>query len=94
MTSPPAFLVGLSEDRFVELDVRPLLRSGEEPFSLIMETVSRMPPGYVLRLRATFKPVPLFGVMRLKGWAHWIAHGEGDDWEIWFYRSADFQNTP
>jgi len=94
VSQPPAFLAGLSEDRFVELDVRPILRSGGEPFSLIMETAGRVPPGHVLRLRATFKPVPLFGVMRLQGWAHWIARGEGDDWEIWFYRPDEFQQTP
>ncbi len=94
MTTPPAFLAGLSEARFVELDVRPILRSGGEPFALIMETVARVPPGHVFHLRATFKPVPLLGVMRQKGWAHWIARGEEDDWEIWFYRPSDFQETP
>lgn len=93
MTSPPTFLARLPATRFVELDVRPILQSGGEPFSRIMETVERMPPGHVLRLRATFKPVPLLGVMHQKGWAHWIAHGQDEDWEIWFYRLADFEGS-
>lgn len=89
----PTFLATLPASHFVELDVRPILRNGGEPFTLIMETASHVPAGHVLRLRATFKPVPLLGVMRVKGWAHWIAHGEGEDWEIWFYRLDDFKNA-
>lgn len=79
----------LSDDACVELDVRPILRDGGEPFSLIMETAGRVPDGHALRLRATFKPTPLFGVMRMRGWKHWIERGEGDDWIVWFYRSRD-----
>lgn len=86
----PASLAGVTERERVELDVRPVLRDGGEPFSLIMETVGRVPDGHVLRLRATFKPVPLFGVMRVRGWKYWIEYGEGDDWIVWFYRTRDF----
>lgn len=85
----PVPLAGLTENERVDLDVRPILREGGEPFSLIMETAGRVPEGHALRLRATFKPVPLLGVMRAKGWKHWIEHGEGDDWIVWFYRARD-----
>ena len=81
---------GVAEAPRVDLDVRPVLKEGGEPFSLIMETASSVPPGHVFRLRATFKPVPLFAVMRARGWASWVASGEGDDWTICFYRKADF----
>ena len=81
---------GVAEAPHVDLDVRPVLREGGEPFALIMETASSVPPRHVFRLRATFKPVPLFAVMRARGWASWIASGEGDDWTVWFYRRADF----
>lgn len=70
--------------------MRPILLAGGEPFSQIMETAAAVPPGHILRLRATFKPMPLFGVMRAKGWKHWIEYGEGDDWIVWFYRVKDF----
>lgn len=54
----PAPLAGVTERERVDLDVRPILREGGEPFSLIMETAGRVPAGHVLRLRATFKPAP------------------------------------
>ncbi len=85
----PEALAAITEAECVELDVRPVLRDGGEPFSLIMSTVREVPEGHVLRLRATFKPVPLFGVMRARGWRHWVEHGEGDDWIVWFYRTDD-----
>lgn len=89
-TTRPDPLARITENECVELDVRPILREGGEPFALIMETASRVPPGHVFCLRATFKPVPLFGVMRAKGWKHWIERGHGEDWIVWFYRAKDF----
>ena len=75
----PADITGAER---VELDVRPILLDGGEPFSVIMAAVGNVPVGHVLRLRATFKPVPLFGVMRARGWRQWVEHGAGDDWIV------------
>ncbi|WP_407178592.1 DUF2249 domain-containing protein [Bradyrhizobium sp. STM 3562] len=69
---------------FVDLDVRPLLRAGEEPFSTIMATLDRLEQGQGLRLYAPFKPFPLFGVMESKGFAHEEAELEGGEWEVLF----------
>lgn len=72
-----------------ELDVRPILKSGGEPFSAIMGAISKTNNDGALRLRATFKPTPLFHALGSKGWQNWIEKGEGDDWIIWFYHSKD-----
>lgn len=67
-----------------DLDVRPMLRSGEEPFQAIMDAVSALAPGQALRLVAPFRPVPLFSVMANRGFAASDrALGDGD-WEIIF----------
>ncbi len=84
----PDALAGLTEAERVDLDVRPILRDGGEPFSVIMKAVGAVPAGHALRLRATFRPVPLYAVMRVRGWKHWVERGEGDDWIVWFYRAA------
>src|SRR5579872_7196012 len=67
-----------------ELDVRPILRAGGEPFTEIMAAVNGLGAGQSLRLLATFEPVPLYGVLAKKGFDH-AAHeiGEGD-WEVLF----------
>ena len=69
---------------FVELDVRPILRAGGEPFEAIMGAVSRLGPGQGLRLLATFKPVPLFSVLGARGFVHEAQELAGGDWEVIF----------
>lgn len=69
---------------FIDVDVRPILRAGGEPFSIIMAALERLEPGEGLRLFAPFKPVPLFDVMASKGFAHREAELEGGEWEIRF----------
>lgn len=70
--------------QFVDLDVRPILRSGGEPFQEIMGTVAALRPGEGLRLLATFKPVPLFSVLGAKGFSHEERELDGGDWEVLF----------
>lgn len=53
-----------------ELDVRPILRDGGEPFSVIMGAVDQLPRDAVLRLVTTFDPVPLHRVMGAQGYVH------------------------
>lgn len=53
-----------------------------------MAAIGSVPEGGALRLRATFKPTPLFHVLGRQGWQHQIEQGEGDDWVILFYRGG------
>jgi TusA-related sulfurtransferase len=69
---------------FVDLDVRPALRSGGEPFPQIMQAVAALAPGQGLRLFTTFEPVPLFGLLGSKGFAHEATALDGGDWETLF----------
>ncbi|HEX7005998.1 MAG TPA: DUF2249 domain-containing protein [Alphaproteobacteria bacterium] len=73
---------------FVDLDVRPILRNGGEPFEKIMQTVASLAPDQGLRLYATFKPVPLFHVLGSKGFSHEARELEGGDWEVLFRRTG------
>lgn len=69
---------------FVEVDVRPTLRAGGEPFGEIMAAVNALTPGQGLRLYATFKPTPLLHVLGSKGFAHDAKEIGGGDWEVLF----------
>lgn len=77
----------MAED-IAELDVRPILKSGGEPFGEIMKAVEGLQPGQSLRLIATFKPVPLFAVMQGKGYGHEEKEIGGGDWEVLFRPTA------
>jgi uncharacterized protein (DUF2249 family) len=69
---------------FVDVDVRPILRAGGEPFSEIMGAVNRLKPGEGLRLFATFEPTPLFHALGSKGFTHKARAIEGGDWDVLF----------
>jgi uncharacterized protein (DUF2249 family) len=69
---------------FIDVDVRPILRAGGEPFSTIMVALDRLEPGQGLRLYVPFKPIPLFDVMADKGFAHHAAELEDGEWEVLF----------
>jgi uncharacterized protein (DUF2249 family) len=69
---------------FVDVDVRPILRAGGEPFGKIMEAVNALQPGQGLRLFATFKPTPLLHVLGSKGFSHDARELEGGEWEVLF----------
>ncbi|MDE2063735.1 MAG: DUF2249 domain-containing protein [Bradyrhizobium sp.] len=70
--------------QYIDIDVRPILRAGGEPFSVIMAALERLEPGQGLRLYATFKPLPLFAVMADKGFAHSASEIGGGEWEVLF----------
>lgn len=67
-----------------ELDVRPILRAGGEPFAAIIGAVEDLEPGQALRLFATFQPVPLFGVLAKRGFDHVAQELDNGDWEVMF----------
>ena len=73
---------------FKELDVRPILADGGEPFQAIMAAVESLAPGQGLTLLAPFKPQPLFTVMERKGFLHQVSELEGGDFEVRFMPRA------
>jgi len=79
---------------YIDVDVRPILRAGGEPFSVIMSALARLEPGQGLRLYATFKPIPLFAVMADRGFAHSARALDAGEWEVLFTPVATEQTAP
>lgn len=74
--------------QFIDVDVRPTLRAGGEPFGEIMGAIAKLQPGQGLRLLATFEPVPLFHVLGSKGFSHEARKIGDGDWEVLFSPAA------
>lgn len=75
-----ASLKDLSELNKVELDVREELRRKNDPFEIIMSTVKTLKKNDMLVLHATLKPVPLLGLMKLKGFSSKSEKISSDYW--------------
>jgi uncharacterized protein (DUF2249 family) len=82
---------GTRMTEYIDVDVRPILRAGGEPFSIIMAALDRLDPGQGLRLYAPFKPAPLFAVMADKGFAHSARALDAGEWEVLFTPAATQQ---
>ena len=82
-TAPP------SEAPRVDLDVRPVIAAGDEPFGMIMDAVAALAPGEVLRLRSPFDPTPLHRVLAGHGFARRTAELAADDWETEYWREGE-----
>jgi hypothetical protein len=74
------------ETAAMTLDVRPDLERGDEPFVRIMEAAARIQPGEALVIVAPFEPVPLYGVLGGRGFAHETERVAADEWVVRFTR--------
>jgi uncharacterized protein (DUF2249 family) len=72
------------EGRIVELDVREDLLNKLEPFEKIMTAVKELNKEDTFVLHATFKPTPLLGVLKVKGFNHAIEQKAPDHWIVTF----------
>ncbi|KAA8786403.1 DUF2249 domain-containing protein [Paenibacillus amylolyticus] len=73
-----------TEVNIVELDVRPHLSKKLEPFQLIMDTVKELRHEDVLVLHAPFKPTPLLGILKMKGYSSTSERLESNHWVTTF----------
>lgn len=73
----------------IELDVREDLKNKIEPFQKIMEAVSLLKQKDTFILHTPFKPVPLFAVMKAKGFTHESEEIGEKHWKITFVNRKD-----
>lgn len=68
------------------IDVREELRAGRQPLRRIMDAARGVLAGRDLILLSTFEPIPLYGVLALRGFSHEARQLPGGDWEVRFLR--------
>ncbi|MFL6555518.1 MAG: DUF2249 domain-containing protein [Bacillus sp. (in: firmicutes)] len=76
------------EQRIIELDVREDLKNKIEPFQKIMKAIKELNGNDIFILHAPFKPVPLFGVLKAKGFTHQEEEIENKHWRVTFTKKA------
>ena len=74
----------MNEKLVVELDVRPILAAGGEPLETILATVDALAPGQCLKLVAPFEPVPLYYVLKHRGFRPSARELPGGAFEVLF----------
>ncbi|RHW42345.1 DUF2249 domain-containing protein [Neobacillus notoginsengisoli] len=77
------------EKKIVELDVREDLKNKLEPFQKIMDAVLGLKENDIFILHAPFKPIPLFAVMKAKGFDHDAVEIEKKHWKVTFIKKGE-----
>jgi hypothetical protein len=79
---------GMMVGTIVELDVREDLQKKIEPFEKIMNAVKPLQPGDIFILHAPFKPIPLFPIMKAKGFTYETEQIEKKHWKVTFVKQG------
>ena len=58
----------MRKETIIDLDVRPILAGGVDPFEAIMAKLKTMNDSDTLRIINTFEPIPLLNILKKKGY--------------------------
>jgi hypothetical protein len=61
-----------SDDKIIELDVRPILAENKDPLKQILSKLTTLSPDQYLKLINTFEPFPLINLLAGKGFSHYV----------------------
>jgi uncharacterized protein (DUF2249 family) len=84
----PEFMQSINSMQLVELDVRPVLASGEDPLNLIMSNLKTVQPGGVLKVVNTFEPTPLILLLEKKGFKTYVEVIGADHINTYFFKKG------
>lgn len=84
----PKILDKISSDKIHQLDVRPIIESGKDPFQNIMAAVKELTDDKALLIINSFEPIPLYSVLGKQGFEHWTEK-ENDLFRIYFYKNKE-----
>lgn len=85
----PAFMKLVEPGKFVHLDVRAEIESGNDPFQLIMQQVKTLPPGHVLNIINSFEPTPLIHMLAKKGFEAYAKVINDEQVNTYFYKKEE-----
>jgi hypothetical protein len=76
------------EAKIVELDVREDIKNKLEPFQKIMGAIKDLDANDTFILHAPFNPVPLYAVLKAKGFTHETEEIDSKHWKITFVKKS------
>jgi uncharacterized protein (DUF2249 family) len=92
----PDFILFIKKHQVIELDVRPVIASGKDPLSLIIEKVKTIQAGEILKIVNGFYPEPLILLLEKQGFTAYADVIDDDLVETYFYKdkaASDLQGT-
>ena len=85
----PGFLKNADAKNIEELDVRPVIESGKDPFSIITRKIKQLEAGKILKLINSFEPIPLINILSKQGFEHYVETTNENVVNTYFYKSGE-----
>ncbi|MCO6483999.1 MAG: DUF2249 domain-containing protein [Flavobacteriales bacterium] len=85
----PAFMKQLKPTDVVDLDVRPILNAGQDPFNLILKQVGGLAPGQALKIINDFDPIPLVQLLEKRGFETYGEVLDGGIFHTYFFKGDE-----
>ncbi len=86
-TPMPDFMKNIKPENVLELDVRPILNEGKDPFNLILGKVKALEPRQTLKIINDFEPIPLILLLEKQGFKVYSEVVDGNTYHTWFFKS-------
>jgi uncharacterized protein (DUF2249 family) len=83
----PDFIKQITAANTLELDVRPVIDSGKDPFTIITEKIKDLKTGQALKLINGFEPAPLIALLESQGYETFIETVNENLVFTYFYKS-------
>lgn len=87
----PVWLLDKTKQEIKDLDVRPVLKAGQDPLKQILIALRGLPKGQVLKIINTFEPTPLILMLEKKGYGSYVESPEEDLVFTYFYKKSGEQ---
>jgi uncharacterized protein (DUF2249 family) len=88
-STPPPWLLTVTQQEMEELDVRPLLEAGKDPLKQILRALRTLPKGHVLKIANTFEPTPLILMVGKKGFTSYSEVAAEDLVFTYFFKASE-----
>jgi len=92
-TPMPEFMKNITPENVLELDVRPILNEGKDPFTLIIGKVKALGPRQTLKIINDFEPIPLILLLEKQGFKTYSEVVDDGTYHTWFFK-ADASTIP
>lgn len=85
----PEFIKQTTKEQLIELDVRPILNSGNDPLNEILKAVNTLDNKMVLKIINTFEPIPLIQLLKNRGFEHYVEEYNDDQINTYFKKNIN-----
>jgi uncharacterized protein (DUF2249 family) len=90
----PDFILFIKKYKVIDLDVRPVITSGQDPLATIIKKVKTIQPGQILKIVNSFYPEPLILLLENQGFTAYADVIDDNLVETYFYKGKEMSETP